>query len=527
MPVYDLSSGHLFATYDARTIDQTDFLLARHLKRKYGGDVGLLPTETILLTAFDWASDQFQNILDGQLELRFYQTLFLLHEMSCSYTENHPGVSPIASLTSVEYATYRRVLKLALEHACELPLKHTSAFTFDYIDLIEPTLGRLLYLGYLAYFFSNCLTEERMVKGSWTFSFAESARFELTPSPSATLTRIQIHAYLNNYKTDAFDKECVNTFIRAANACLQIDYDKVLETIYVAHAYFKESGEKLILTKYCTYPTHLAKISGITYETADIFFRGLTLSRANKLSLKEAILRSDSISRYLYRPILIWNVNGEDLVLVGDDAFVQGIASLCFNAFGWRKYPSEWKNTCFTAYIQQMAAKSDKLVEEPIAQLFKGNEILFDQNVSSFKKWSSRNLSFRDQPGEIDFLFLYKHKIYVLECKNQMPRFDLNNFRHDFEYFSKSSDAHDAKLAKKTAFVLKNLKAVEEHFQVLQNDRDFHLPTSEVEGIYVLNTPTFTMFNNTHQVFGLPQFLKYITTGLLLDKIVETNHANK
>ena len=56
---------------------------------------------------------------------------------------------------------------------------------------------------------------------------------------------------------------------------------------------------------------------GVTAEIGNKFYSGLTLSRENKLSIADAVYKPHSLFRYLYRPFLIWNVDGNDLVIVG------------------------------------------------------------------------------------------------------------------------------------------------------------------------------------------------------------------
>jgi hypothetical protein len=234
---------------------------------------------------------------------------------------------------------------------------------------------------------------------------------------------MQFHAYIINYKTDAYDKDCINNFIAAAKTCLGIEYDKVLSVIDLVHEHVKDKGGKLVLVKWSVYPQLLEELFRIPYKNCATFFQGLTLDRKNKLSLEKSIWHSDSLNRHLYRPILIWNVNGEDLCLLGDGTFGQSIVSLCLNAFTWRKYPIEWKNECFNKYIEEISERASKILEDYIETIFRKNNIVYDRNIEYLKKWHNRNVSIRSDPGEIDFLFLYKGKLYIAESKNQMIRY--------------------------------------------------------------------------------------------------------
>src|SRR5690606_41311166 len=101
------------------------------------------------------------------------------------------------------------------------------------------------------------------------------------------------------------------------------------------------------------------------------FFSGITLDRKNKLSLKEAIYKSYSLRRSLYRPMLVWMVDNRPLVILGEAAFDHAIISLCTNAFGWGKYPGEWKNKCFEKYINTKKEENAKRIEDAIESSLK------------------------------------------------------------------------------------------------------------------------------------------------------------
>jgi len=512
MPIYNLGDGPLFVYYDDRTVSQIDYLLSKALIKAEDKD-----TLTGLSYSFNWCTQRMLNLLNSQSDVRFFQTIFLLHEFSSPYTITQPLKSPVSGISNWDYGVYRRVLKLCLEQACDLKLFSKDPFSFSYIEIIEPVLCELIYLGSLAYFFSSALTEEKLFPKSFSLTFIQG-KYNFVRSYDSQLKAYQLMTYVKNYKTDVYDKSCVGNFIAAVKTCFGIEFDKIIATIILLHDDYKDLGGQLLLFKLDVYLKIMEDVHKIPYEMGALFLKGLILSKENKLPLEQSIIHSDKLNRYLYRPILSLDVNNEEFVLIGHETFDQSILSLCSNAFPWRKYPIEWKNSCFVAFIENIANNNDKILEDAIERTLRKNNILYDRNVKNLKKKNNRNLSISSSPGEIDFLFIYKKVLYLAESKNQGMRFDNNNFKHDHSYFQK---VYNKKLSAKIEFLNSNLNALEEHFQTINKGIIIKEQIERIEGIFIVNTPTSSMFNNEHPVFGLPQFERYLNENLDLEKIIE------
>lgn len=518
MPIYDVDGGPLFVYYNQRTVDQVDYLLSKRLEKYYSGlSESERNVENVLFFCFRWCSKKMLELLHAQTQVNFFQAIFLLHEISCPYTEIHPGISPVPAIGNLDFGIYRRVLKLCLEQACDLDLKDTDPFSLSYLEVIEPVLGELIYLGSLANQFSAYLAEEKLSKESFLFSF-EKGRYKIQRSQSSELRAFQMLSYIKNYKSDAYDKSALDNFVHAAKNCFEVEFDKVAATIALVHEHHKDLGGRLVLIKWQAYPALLEQLFNIPFEKAATFLRGLTLSKANKLSLEESIYRTDSLSRYLYRPILLFNVNNEELALVGQEVFGQSIVSLCMQAFGWRKFPVEWKNTCFENFIEDLVKKNDKILEDAIEAILVQKSVLFDRNVRNLYRQNNRNQSIVSDPGQIDFLFVYKDVLYVAESKHQMIRYDMTNFAHDSSNFKR---AYNENISKKVSFIKANLQEIKENFQVKQKNLTLNINIVDVQGLFIVNTPTILMFENEFPVFGLPQLKRYLNADLPLEKMIE------
>lgn len=264
-----------------------------------------------------------------------------------------------------------------------------------------------------------------------------------------------------------FDNNCFTEFQTALKNCFNIEYKNIATTIWMIHDYNADKGANLyFVIGHCFYgplKRHLVP----KYEHGEIFFRGLTIDKNNKLSLRDAIYKPDSLNRCLYRPILIWNVNDKPMAILGEAPFDHAISSLCINGFGWGKYPKEWKCKCFDEFVNRKKHENGIRLENAIEDVFRENNILYDRNLKFIRKYNNRNIDINNMPGEIDFLFIHEGKIYVADSKYQMLRYDMNSFRNDYSYFN---EGYNLKLSQKIQFITEHLSDIEEHFQILKKD---------------------------------------------------------
>ena len=75
----------------------------------------------------------------------------------------------------------------------------------------------------------------------------------------------------------------------------------------------------------------------------------------------------------------------------------------------------------------------------------------------------------------------------------------MSNQKLDYYNFTSNSgnnQAYDIKLYKKVDWIKENLSLVEEHFKKKENISSLDLSKYLVEGIFVVNTPTFHMYNS-------------------------------
>jgi hypothetical protein len=520
MPIYFTQDGKLIAGYDNYPKRIYRPIISDLLIKKFGkGPFTTKQVTDALFFTMDWYVEQFLDILNKENELCFFQGLFMLHEYSCEFHRENPNKSPIPQITEYDFALYRRVLKLSLEQACDIPLKSGELLTPKYLKTKEKTIEEILYLGDFIYTCSNLLAYQHLVEDCIDLKYTKEDQYYFDYKHHYGFLIDEIlksnGEHLNKAVIGDNDFE---DFIEASKACLDVDYDKAIATIQLIHENFESQGGKLVLDEWFIYPKNLEILYGIPFDKGEVFYKGLTLSKKNKMPLKEAVYKPQSINRYLYRPFLVWNVDGKDLTIVGDGIFIESISSLCNNAFGWNKYPVEWGNDNFKAFIKKKVIANDKILEDVAEKILKENNVIYDRNIKHLKKWNNQNINIDNEKcGELDFIFIYDGKIFVADSKHNTSRYDMNNFKNDYSSFETNKKSYNKTLIRKLSFLKDNMSAIEEHFQVILNNRDFNLNTSVLKGIFIINTPTFIMYNNQFRIYTIKSF-EELVTGKYIDK---------
>lgn len=518
MPIYFTPDNKLLAWYDNDTINKFRPKISKLLIQEFGKKpLDTENTTKALFFCLNWYANEMLSILNKENELPFFQGLFMLHEYSCEFHRKFPNKSPIPELKDTNFAVYRRVLKLCLEQGCDIPMKSGKLLTPEYLKAKETVIDDLLYLGDFTYMLSNVLAEQHMVEDCIELKFTPSDLFYFDHKHYYGFIFEHILGSTTEHLANAVvDQNGFEDFITAINDCLGINYDEAIATIQSVHKHFENMGGKLVLDEWFIYPKNLEILFNTPYEKGETFYKGLTLDRNNKLSLQEAVYKPQNINRYLYRHFLIWNVDGKDLTIVGEGIFIEAVTSLFSNSFGWGKFPKEWKNECFEKHIKEKVKKNDKVLEDVAEDLLNSNDVLYDRNITSLKKWNNQNLNIdNSECGEIDYLFLYDKKLFIADSKHQTARYDMNNYKNDYSAFETNKKSYNKTLRRKINYLKDKLPEIEEHFQVILNDDSFKLDSVHVEGIFIVNTPTFIMFNNEHRIYTLKSFEDLITDNFI------------
>jgi len=443
----------------------------------------------------------------------FYQGIFCLHEFAAISQRDNPNESPIPQMDNQDFALYRRILKLCLEQACDIPLvRNVPLPTPRYLKHKEQIIDELLYLGNFLYEFADLLAQQHMIEDCVDLRFTPDGLFYFTYKHHYSFVIDNILKDVNAHLSEAVvGEDGFEEFTAALGRCHGVKYEQIVGTIILMQENNEAQGGKLAMEKWYAYPKNLESLFGIPYQKAKEIFEGLTLTSANKMSLRDAIFKPYHINKYLYRPILVWNVKGVDRAIVGEHSFNEAIMSLYSNAFGWKKFPDEWSNSAFQEYILALAEKNDKILEDAAEEVIKEVDIIYDRNVTSLKKWNNQNLNIHNALcGEIDFLFLIEQTVYICDSKHLISRYDMNNFRNDYAAFETAKKAYNKTMTRKIAYLKANLHLLEEHFQVRYQNKNLRIQCEEVAGIFVINTPTFVMYNNQYRIYTLKDFKAFL-----------------
>lgn len=514
MPIYYLPNGRLYAHYNDQPKLKFRPKISRLLIEKFGkGPFTASQISDTLLFAFDWYCEEFLKIVKSQTEVAFYQALFGLHEFASKAHQENPNKSPFPQMDDQDFALYRRVLKLCLEQACDIDLVRNVDFpTPEFLKSKELIIDDLLYLGDFLHDLSNLLSKQHMIEDCVDLKFTETDLFYYSYKHHYGFLIEETLKKINEHLNDAvIGQNDFDDFKDALQECHGISYDQIVTTIILMQKNNEKQGGKMAMEECYAYPKNMELLFNIPYDKAERIFKGLTLNRENKMSLKDAILRPYHINKYLYRPILVWNVKGIDRAIVGEGIFNEAIGSLYSNAIGWEKYPVEWKNPCFAAYVRSKFISNDKILEDVAELELKKQDILCDRNVKNLKKWNNQHINIdNDKCGEIDFLFIFDRRLYICDSKHLISRYDMNNFRNDYAAFETQKKAYNKTMRRKISFIKENLHHLEEHFQVVKQEKDLKVDIDSVEGIFVVNTPTFLMYNNDYRIYTIRDFRKFL-----------------
>ena len=93
----------------------------------------------------------------------------------------------------------------------------------------------------------------------------------------------------------------------------------------------------------------------------------------------------------------------------------------------------------------------------------------------------------------------------------------MNGFKNDYSAFETNKKSYNKTMKRKIEYLQNKIFEIEENFQVILKDDCFKLRAAEIEGIFVINTPTFIMYNNQYRIYTLKSFEELIT-GKFKDK---------
>jgi hypothetical protein len=106
----------------------------------------------------------------------------------------------------------------------------------------------------------------------------------------------------------------------------------------------------------------------------------------------------------------------------------------------------------------------------------------------------------------------------ITDCKHLVSRYDVANQKNDYNAFVKGSNktkSYNETMQNKVKWFSSQKKLLQEHF-TFKDGLTTDLTDYEVEGIFVLNTPTLYMFNSDFRIYLLND-IKAVMDGSYTD----------
>jgi hypothetical protein len=468
--------------------------------------------DLVLMDCFEYFVDKFETLVQQQDTEMFFRCVFYLHEASVRlyriYLDNDfqfPAFANIEAIHLADFFIYRRVLKLILEQACDIELtaKKCVART-EFFDIIQ----ELHYIGYQCYDFAIKVANHKMTPTIFYTEF-DNGIFKHCCHIHFEKIIQSLYGEFDKAFEAFFDQSASKELVKAIEDSFSIDFNQAVGVIaYVKH-YFSDEPDQTI--EPYVLPINLANECGTSIQLAETFYSGLTISKKNKLSIKDAILKPHLGNRFLYRPLLTFIVDGVERAFCARHKFYESINAIANNGVHWGAVPEEWlKNKGIRKFVNQKEAVHDQLLEDEIERIFIGSGCPYRRNVKSFKQKGKNNVNIERLPavGEFDFIIVNanRRKVFIAETKYCRARYDSVAFQTDYTNFI---DKHESQLSNKENWLQANLQILQEDleltFQINYSILDF-----DVEAVFFLNTPTFYMFDGKYKAVTLNRIKDFI-----------------
>ncbi|WP_163710232.1 hypothetical protein [Mangrovibacterium lignilyticum] len=503
--------------------------LSEYIIEKYGENEfsDSSEVENILLDSFQFLVLEFRELIQEETSLSFFLYTFFLHEQSLDFLNKTRNGQSFGEVDENDFSIYRRILKLILEQGCEIDLSWGSLPTGKHVLEMDEKIQRLFYLGTWIYTFADYIAYQKMISNAQKVDFDASHAIGVEWQKHYGRVYSEIFPLLKtDYESGVHDENASDDLKQAINTCFKIDYDFAIGIIFMIKRHFSES-ELQTIEPYVL-PTNLAQESGIDSEIAKAFYNGLILNRSNKLSIEDAILKPYSTERYMFRPILVYNIGGVERALVGENKIAESMHVLATNAISWNTIPENWKYVkCMVRFMSKKGNEHDKILEDDVEKVLNKHKIRFCRNIRSFKRPSQHNLNIDNHlAGEIDFIIVDEktRKIFVVDSKYNKARYEAVGYRTDYTNFLKS---YEPQLERKINWVSANKEVLQGHLEIVYNIPEYDITDFSVEGLFFINTPTFYMLNGVYKAITISKLEKFLLGEYSLPVIEYENNKGE
>ncbi|MES1181762.1 MAG: hypothetical protein ABUL44_03115, partial [Flavobacterium sp.] len=463
--------------------------------------------------AYNYYCDKFIELCQDEKSVRFYQFVLSQHEQSIEVAlfakvDHYPD-----GIDKKYVAVYRRVLKWILEQACDINLSNNETADTAFKKRALSKLNELWFVGDMIFSCAYFYAEQDMVedvaevvfdsKGQYVFQHKHHYNF--------VIDKIQESYGAHSFK-HVVDETAVEDLKVSIEKCFGVKYEFLTTVLAEIHRINKPKGGQYVGFGWESLPMSVKSMFGGNADQARILFKGLTLNKNNKLKLHDLACRPNTMYRYMYRPITIWNIEGEDFAVIGKNAFTESIIQLSTNCIPWGKAPDEWiANRCFKDYVHSKEDEHDKWLDNEVERRLKEEGLRYFRNITQITGQNGRISLNQKDVGEIDFIIINhpQKTVHVVDCKHLQGRYDMMTQKNDFSNFTKSKGYND-QIQRKLNFVAQSLTDFDYHNRSEFGNTEQSILTYKLEGIFIINTPTFYMFNSDFRIYTVDVFVNVI-----------------
>jgi len=511
-----ISKEEIYIHFDQRSVDQYSPEFAKNI-------LSLFPTDTfqdgetvqkIIQAYYDIAINIFEKIIYNYSDMLFVNYLFAYHESSILLwlrVIKEENLYDQFEINESDLSLNRRVLKLALEQACDIDYKKYSTATKDLIDQYDKVIEDLLYIGTEIYHSAQFLAELRIIPNSLQIVIETNGQIHITRKNQIEPIFEKLFEIMNeDFKKGIMDNQGVEQLKGEIKKCFGIDYDFAAYQVVHIKQHLNPENWKFQTIEPGILNQNLIN-NGVSNVNAENFYAGLVLRKENKLKIRDAVYKVNSMERYFFRPILEISQNGNRRHLIGIEKWAESITVLATNNFQWNKAPEEWKNNeCFKKYLEKKSDEHDTLLEDEVEKILKANNLPFFRNILSFGNGTAAKSVNVEGVGEIDFIWIdvNRKRIILADCKYNRARYDMISFSADYSNFK---DTYEKKITNKVSWIEKNIDLVNDHFNQHYPNLNMSINKFKIMELFIINTPTFYMYAgrlNTVCFFNLEDFIK-------------------
>jgi hypothetical protein len=482
--------------------------------------------------SFNYFCDKFLELCHTETSVRFYQLVLSQHEQAIELAffanKNHYP----EGITEEYIAVYRRILKWILEQACDLKLHNNEKQDQEFLDRAKARLNELVFLGNMIFTDANMYAEQDMIEDVAEVTFDEHNLYVFGHKHhyDYIIQKIQEGYGVHSFK-HVVDKLALEDLSNALEKCFGIKYKWLSTVIAHIHEANKDKGGQYCGFGWESLPLSVESMFGGNPDQARILYKGLTLDKSNKLKLHDLACKPQTMYRNLYRPILIWNIEGEDFAVIGKNGFTESIIQLATNCIPWGKAPDEWKaNNCFKEYIHYKEDEHDKWLDDEVEKKLNEKSLHHHRNITTIDSANGKVSLLIKDVGEFDFIIINHESktIFVADSKHLQGRYDMMTQKNDFSNFTKEKGGYNLQISNKIKWVTDNLADFDFHNQKKYGANEPSIVGYKVDGIFIINTPTFYMYNSDFRIYTVDIFADIIIGNLKdpeLTVIIDTENT--